>query len=156
MRRLEAGVRPCRLPPSWWEPSHWSLGNQPDRPLDGAACRRNLSRRPPGADDAYQLDRLASGSTSGTTLAFKATVRITRGWTVHLAPVLRVADGIATIAWYEQLGFVKEWEHRFDPGLPLYVGIALGVTAIDEMPWGRDFEVADLDGNRLRIGTAPG
>jgi hypothetical protein len=22
------------------------------------------------------------------------------------------------------------------------------------MPWGRDFEIADLDGNRLRIGTA--
>lgn len=33
---------------------------------------------------------------------------------------------------------------------------ALGVTAIDEMPWGRDFEVADPDGNRLRIGSAPG
>ncbi len=110
--------------------------------------------------------------------------------TAHLAPVLRVADGTAAVAWYEQLGFVKEWEHRFEPGLPLYVAIALGdaqlhlsehtgdaqcgtlvylyvddldaaaaalgVTAIDEMPWGRDFEVADPDGNRLRIGTAPG
>jgi hypothetical protein len=31
---------------------------------------------------------------------------------------------------------------------------ALGVTEIDDMPWGRDFEVSDLDGNRLRIGTA--
>ena len=30
----------------------------------------------------------------------------------------------------------------------------LGVTEIDDMPWGRDFEVADPDGNRLRIGTA--
>ncbi len=83
---------------------------------------------------------------------------------------------------------MKEWEHRFEPGLPLYLGIALGdarmhlsehtgdarhgtlvylklddvdvaasavgVTAIDEMPWGRDFEVADPDGNRMRIGTA--
>jgi SRSO17 transposase len=34
------------------------------------------------------------------------------------------------------------------------VASALGVTEIDDMPWGRDFEIADLDGNRLRIGTA--
>ena len=81
-----------------------------------------------------------------------------------------------------------EWEHRFAPGLPLYVGIAcgglrihlsehagdarpgtlvylyvddvdaaaraVGVTQLDDMPWGRDFEIADPDGNRLRIGTA--
>ncbi len=92
--------------------------------------------------------------------------------------------------WYQQLGFVKEWEHRFEPGLPLYVGMArgelklhlsehtgdarpgtlvylyvndldaiaesLGVTQIDDMPWGRDFEVRDPDGNRLRIGEADG
>lgn len=110
--------------------------------------------------------------------------------TAHLAPVLRVADGTAAVTWYEPLGFVKEWEHRFEPGLPLYRAIALGdaqlhlsehtgdarrgtlvylyvddvdaaaaalgVTAIDEMPWGRDFEVADPDGNRLRIGTTKG
>lgn len=121
----------------------------------------------------------------------------TQGWTgllhtlvmaAQLAPVLRVVDATASVAWYGKLGFVKEWEHRFEPGLPLYVGIALGdarmhlsehagdarhgtlvylnvddvnvavaalgVTAIDEMPWGRDFEVADPDGNRLRIGSA--
>ena len=106
----------------------------------------------------------------------------------ELAPILRVADAVAAVAWYARLGFVKEWEHRFEPGLPLYVGIARGnmrmhlsehkgdarpgtllylrvddfdalvaalrVTAIDDMPWGRDFEVADLDGNRLRIGSS--
>ena len=108
--------------------------------------------------------------------------------TEHLAPVLHVKDATAAAAWYEQLGFVTEWEHRFEPGLPLYVGIArgglkmhlsehagdarpgtlvyiyvddvdaaaaaLGVTQIDDMPWGRDFEVTDPDGNRLRIGTS--
>ena len=106
-----------------------------------------------------------------------------------LVPIMRVADAEAAVAWYRKLGFVKEWEHRFAPGLPLYVGIArgelrmhlsehagdarpgtlvylsvddvdaaadaLGVTDIDDMPWGRDFEVADPDGNRLRIGTPP-
>lgn len=109
--------------------------------------------------------------------------------TAHLAAVLRAVDGTAAVTWYEQLGFVEEWEHRFEPGLPLYVAIALGdaqlhlsdhtgdarrgtlvylyvddvdaaaalgVTAIDEMPWGRDFEVADPDGNRLRIRTTKG
>ncbi len=108
--------------------------------------------------------------------------------TEYVAPVMRVADANAAVIWYERLGFVKEWEHRFKPGLPLYVGLvrgsirihlsehtgdarlgtlvylyvddvdavasALGVTEIDDMPWGRDFETADLDGNRLRIGTA--
>jgi hypothetical protein len=106
----------------------------------------------------------------------------------YLAPIMRVADANAAAAWYQQLGFAKEWEHRFEDGLPLYIGIArgkirmhlsehtgdarpgtlvyiyvddvdaiaatLGVTEIDQMPWGRDFEVADPDGNRLRIGTA--
>ena len=31
---------------------------------------------------------------------------------------------------------------------------AIGVTKINEMPWGRDFDVTDPDCNRLRIGTA--
>ena len=104
-----------------------------------------------------------------------------------LAPILRVADAEAAVEWNRQLGFVKEWEHRFAAGLPHYVGIArgdlrmhlsehagdarpgtlvymnvedvdaaadaLGVTEIDDMPWCRDFEIADPDGNRLRIGT---
>ena len=108
--------------------------------------------------------------------------------TEYLAPVMRVADARAALAWYQKLAFVKEWEQRFEPGLPLYLGIArgdvrlhlsehtgdappgtlvylfvddvdaaarlLGITEIDDMPWGRDFEVTDPDGNRLRIGTA--
>lgn len=108
--------------------------------------------------------------------------------TEYLAPIMRMADASVAVAWYRRLGFVKEWGHRFEIGLPLYVGLArgdlrvhlsehtgdvrpgtlvyirvedvaalagtLGVTEIDDMPWGRDFEVADPDGNRLRIGTA--
>ncbi|MFG2064867.1 glyoxalase superfamily protein [Micromonospora sp. NPDC048871] len=42
----------------------------------------------------------------------------------HLAPALRVADADASARWYERLGFVKQWEHRFAPDLPRYVGIA--------------------------------
>jgi catechol 2,3-dioxygenase-like lactoylglutathione lyase family enzyme len=106
---------------------------------------------------------------------------------VVVAPILRVADAAASAEWYRQLGFEKDWEHRFEPGLPLYVAIsrgsarlhlsehtgdarpgtllylyvpdvdamaaACGVTDIEDNPWGRDFEVTDPDGNRLRIGT---
>lgn len=103
-------------------------------------------------------------------------------------PVLRVADAEVSVRWYQRLGFAEEWRHRFEPGLPLYVGVTRGatarlhlsehtgdarpntlvylyvpdvddlaaaceVTAIDEMPWGRDFEVTDPDGNRIRVGT---
>jgi uncharacterized glyoxalase superfamily protein PhnB len=31
---------------------------------------------------------------------------------------------------------------------------ALGLTAVKEAPWGRDFSVRDLDGNELRFGSA--
>jgi catechol 2,3-dioxygenase-like lactoylglutathione lyase family enzyme len=39
-------------------------------------------------------------------------------------PVLRVADAAAATAWYERLGYAKEWEHRFEPGFPAFVSVA--------------------------------
>ncbi len=103
-------------------------------------------------------------------------------------PILRVSDAAASVQWYARLGFEEQFRHRFEPGLPLYVGIArdgaalhlsehdgdanpgglvylyvpdvddlaaaCGVTEIDDMPWARDFEVVDPDGNRIRVGTA--
>ena len=38
-------------------------------------------------------------------------------------PVLRVADAEASARWYEVLGYVKEWEHQFEPGFPWFVSI---------------------------------
>jgi catechol 2,3-dioxygenase-like lactoylglutathione lyase family enzyme len=38
-------------------------------------------------------------------------------------PVLRVADAEAALRWYEVLGYVKEWEHQLEPGLPWFVSI---------------------------------
>ena len=32
----------------------------------------------------------------------------------------------AAAAWYGRLGFTKEWEHRFEPGLPAFVSVAQG------------------------------
>lgn len=39
-------------------------------------------------------------------------------------PILRVEDAAAAVAWYERLGFAKQWEHRFEPGLPAFVEVA--------------------------------
>ncbi|WP_327141196.1 glyoxalase superfamily protein [Nocardia sp. NBC_01327] len=48
----------------------------------------------------------------------------------ELIPILRVADAAAAVRWYERLGFVKESEHRFEPHLPAFVGIARGPVRI--------------------------
>ncbi|GGP54297.1 glyoxalase superfamily protein [Saccharothrix coeruleofusca] len=42
----------------------------------------------------------------------------------EVIPVLRVEDASAAVAWYERLGFVKQWEHRFEPGFPAFVEVA--------------------------------
>jgi hypothetical protein len=39
-------------------------------------------------------------------------------------PVLRVADAEIAVAWYERLGYEKEWEHRFEPSFPAFVSVA--------------------------------
>ena len=44
----------------------------------------------------------------------------------EIIPILRVADAEAAVAWYTRLGFVKEWEHRFEPGMPAFVSMARG------------------------------
>lgn len=104
-----------------------------------------------------------------------------------IAPVLRVRDAEAATAWYERLGFAEEWRHRFEDGMPLYVGLRrldgarlhlsehrgdahapalvyLYVPEVDalaracgthaeDLPWAREFQVTDPDGNRLRVGS---
>src|SRR5262249_49486839 len=39
---------------------------------------------------------------------------------------LHVANAANAVGWYERLGFIKEWEHRFEPGMPAFVSIARG------------------------------
>lgn len=43
--------------------------------------------------------------------------------TTDVVPILHVADAAETARWYARLGFRQEFEHRFGPGFPLYVGI---------------------------------
>lgn len=44
----------------------------------------------------------------------------------QVVPILRVDDSAAAVAWYERLGFAKQWEHHFEPGLPAFVEVARG------------------------------
>ncbi|MEV4096082.1 glyoxalase superfamily protein [Streptosporangium saharense] len=44
----------------------------------------------------------------------------------EVIPILRVKDAAVAVAWYERLGFVRRWEHRFEPGFPAFVEVARG------------------------------
>src|SRR5262249_49723982 len=44
----------------------------------------------------------------------------------EVIPILRVGNAAEAVAWYERLGFIQEWEHRFEPGLPALVSTARG------------------------------
>lgn len=44
----------------------------------------------------------------------------------EVIPILRVSNAAEAVAWYQRLGFIQEWEHRFEPGLPAFVSIARG------------------------------
>ncbi|MEU0225643.1 glyoxalase superfamily protein [Streptomyces sp. NPDC006284] len=102
----------------------------------------------------------------------------------EVIPVLRVGDAAVSVRWYARLGFVQQWEHRFEPGFPVFTEVARGrlrlylsehegdappdalvcvrVADLDavarefgvrpeEAPWGRELELRDPDGNRLRV-----
>jgi uncharacterized glyoxalase superfamily protein PhnB len=46
-------------------------------------------------------------------------------------PTLRVRDASAAARYFcEQLGFAKDWEHRFEPGLPLFVSVSRDRVAL--------------------------
>jgi catechol 2,3-dioxygenase-like lactoylglutathione lyase family enzyme len=44
----------------------------------------------------------------------------------EVIPILRVEDAAAAVAWYERLGFARQWEHRFKPGFPAFVEVLRG------------------------------
>lgn len=105
----------------------------------------------------------------------------------EVVPVLRVEDAGRAVSWYERLGFRKEWEHQFEPGLPWFVSVArgpvrlylsehmgdappsslvhlyvddidavsaeFGIPVDEEGLAGRECDLEDPDGNRLRVAT---
>ena len=48
----------------------------------------------------------------------------------EVIPILRVEDAAAAVGWYARLGFAKQWEHRFEPGLPAFVEVARGAVRL--------------------------
>src|SRR3954462_10091661 len=44
----------------------------------------------------------------------------------EVVPVLYVENAARAVAWYERLGFPKEWEHQFEPDFPWFVSFARG------------------------------
>jgi catechol 2,3-dioxygenase-like lactoylglutathione lyase family enzyme len=105
----------------------------------------------------------------------------------EVVPVLYVEDAARAVAWYQRLGFHKEWEHQFEPGFPWFVSVArsrvrlylsehkgdarpntlihlyvrdidavsgeFGAPIDEEGLAGREVELQDPDGNRLRVAT---
>jgi catechol 2,3-dioxygenase-like lactoylglutathione lyase family enzyme len=105
----------------------------------------------------------------------------------EVVPVLRVDDAGGAVVWYQRLGFVKEWEHQFEPGFPWFVSVAkggvrlylsehrgdaprgslihlyvddidavseeFGIPVDEEGLAGRECDLEDPDGNRLRVAT---
>lgn len=61
--------------------------------------------------------------------------------TERLAPVLRTTDASAAATLYLYVDDVD------------VAAAACGVGAVEQQDWGREFEVVDPDGNRLRVGT---
>jgi len=43
--------------------------------------------------------------------------------TTIIVPILPAKDAAASVEWYRQYGFELDFEHRFEPHLPAYVGI---------------------------------
>ncbi|GAA2530341.1 glyoxalase superfamily protein [Pilimelia columellifera] len=48
----------------------------------------------------------------------------------NLTPILRAEDARTSAAWYGRLGFVWQWEHRFEPGFPLFLCVSRGSMQI--------------------------
>jgi catechol 2,3-dioxygenase-like lactoylglutathione lyase family enzyme len=105
----------------------------------------------------------------------------------EVVPVLRVKEAAEAVDWYARLGFVKEWEHQFEPGFPWFVSIVrnnvriylsehsgdavpnslihlyvrdidavseeFGIPVDERGLAGRECDIEDPDGNRLRIAT---
>ncbi len=44
----------------------------------------------------------------------------------QIVPVMYVENAARAVAWYERLGFRKQWEHQFEPGFPWFISVVRG------------------------------
>ncbi len=80
----------------------------------------------------------------------------------EVIPILRVADAAEAVAWYGRLGLTREWEHRFEPGLPAFVSVARGPMRLFLSEHQGDarpdtllyLRVADVDAIAVEFGVA--
>ncbi|WP_229068792.1 glyoxalase superfamily protein [Actinoplanes sp. DH11] len=47
-----------------------------------------------------------------------------------ITPILHTKNAQAAADWYARLGFAKQWEHRFEPGFPLFLCVSRGPMQI--------------------------
>ena len=81
----------------------------------------------------------------------------------EVIPILRVASVDRAVSWYAQLGFTKEWEHRFEPDAPAFASIVRGRGHIYLSEHGDDarpgtliyIRHSDLDALAARLGQQP-
>lgn len=45
-------------------------------------------------------------------------------------PVLRITQPDRSLSWYRRLGYSLEWEHRFEPGFPVFMSFRNGAARL--------------------------
>jgi catechol 2,3-dioxygenase-like lactoylglutathione lyase family enzyme len=73
---------------------------------------------------------------------------------LQTVPILRIFDVAKAREFYlDYLGFRSDWEHRFEPGLPLYMqNYRYQRPGVEIAPWNAKLmELTDPFGNRLRF-----
>jgi hypothetical protein len=71
----------------------------------------------------------------------------------QVIPVLYVEDAARAVAWYDRLGFRQEWEHQPGSNDIDAVSEEFGIPVDEEGLAGRECDLEDPDGNRLRVAT---
>lgn len=79
-------------------------------------------------------------------------------------PILRIFDQAKALAFYvDYLGFQVDWEHRFAPGLPLYLQVSRGQCVLHLSEHHGDccpgaalrIETDDIDGLHAELAAKP-
>jgi uncharacterized glyoxalase superfamily protein PhnB len=79
-------------------------------------------------------------------------------------PILRIFDEAAARAFYQDfLGFTVDWEHRFEPAMPLYMQVSRGDCVLHLSEHHGDccpgaalrIEVADIDALYAEVSAKP-
>ncbi|MGN6446560.1 glyoxalase superfamily protein [Amnibacterium sp.] len=104
-----------------------------DAKLAARALRRDLAERDLHLTHSETLELIAHqlGHRDWNTAVASMTPTAESGLGTPV-PVLRVQDAQQAATFYTHvLGFTELWQHRFEPGLPLYLRVRRGETTLD-------------------------